>query len=172
MNEASIYELHIKDITIQKESNSAYPRKYRGLVEKRTKSLQNTTTAIDHIKELGITHIYLWPAFDHYSIDETNLEKPQFNWNYDLKNYNISKGSFSTNPFDASARSKEFKMMITAFHDANIKIVLDVVYNHTERTKGSNFDVENPCYYYYYKFDEKDNFYKATTCGNETASKK
>lgn len=80
MNDAVIYELHIRDITIQQEANSAYPGKYLGLIEKETKSPQNVKTAIDHIKELGITHVHLLPTFDHYSIDETNLEKPQFNW--------------------------------------------------------------------------------------------
>lgn len=169
-NDAIIYELHIRDFTIQKEANSSFFGKYLGLVEKGTKSLQNVSTAIDHIKELGITHVHLLPTFDHYSIDETNLEKPQFNWGYDPQNYNVPEGSFSTNPFDAKVRITEFKTMVKAFHDANIGVILDVVYNHTGRTENSNFNLENPNYYY--RFDKKGNYSDAAACGNETASER
>jgi pullulanase len=169
-NDAIIYELHIRDITIQKEANSSFSGKYLGLIEKETKSPQNVSTAIDHIKELGITHVHLLPTFDHYSIDEINLEKPQFNWGYDPQNYNVPEGSFSTNPFDAKVRITEFKMMVKAFHDANIGVILDVVYNHTGRKENSNFNLENPNYYY--RFDKEGNFSDGTACGNETASER
>jgi pullulanase len=169
-NDAIIYELHIRDLTIQKEANSSFPGKYLGLIEKGTKSPQNISTAIDHIKELGITHVHLLPTFDHYSIDETNLDKPQFNWGYDPQNYNVPEGSFSTNPFDAAVRIKEFKTMVQAFHNAKIGVILDVVYNHTGRTETSNFNLETPNYYY--RFDKKGNFSDAAACGNETASER
>ena len=169
-NDAIIYELHIRDFTIQKEANSKFAGKYLGLVEKESKNALNVSTAIDHIKELGITHVHLLPTFDHYSIDESNLEKPQFNWGYDPQNYNVPEGSFATNPFDAEVRIKEFKTMVKAFHDANIGVILDVVYNHTGRTEASNFNLENPKYYY--RFDEKGNFSDAAACGNETASER
>ncbi|WP_081817010.1 type I pullulanase [Polaribacter sp. Hel_I_88] len=169
-NEAIIYELHIRDFTIQKEANSRFAGKYLGLVEKDSKNSLNVLTAINHIKELGITHVHLLPTFDHYSIDESNLEKPQFNWGYDPQNYNVPEGSFATNPFDAEVRVKEFKTMVKAFHDANIGVILDVVYNHTGRTETSNFNLENPNYYY--RFDEKGNFSDAAACGNETASER
>lgn len=169
-NDAIIYELHIRDFTIQKEANSKFAGKYLGLVEKNTESPLNISTAINHIKELGITHVHLLPTFDHYSIDEANLEKPQFNWGYDPQNYNVPEGSFATNPFDAAVRIKEFKMMVKAFHDENIGVILDVVYNHTGRTENSNFNLENPNYYY--RFDKKGNFSDAAACGNETASER
>ena len=169
-NDAIIYELHIRDITIQKEANSSYPGKYLGLIEKGIKSNQNVATAIDHIKELGITHVHLLPTFDHYSIDETNLDKPQFNWGYDPKNYNVPEGSFATNPFDAEVRIKEFKTMVKAFHDAGIGVILDAVYNHTGRTENSNFNLENP--EYYYRFKENGTYSDAAACGNETASER
>ena len=169
-NDAIIYELHIRDITIQKEANSSYSGKYLGLVEKGTKSSENVATAIDHIKEMGITHVHLLPTFDHYSIDETNLDKPQFNWGYDPKNYNVPEGSYSTNPFDASVRIKEFKMMVKAFHDAGIGVILDVVYNHTGKTETSNFNLENP--EYYYRFKKDGSYSDAAACGNETASER
>ncbi|QOD60433.1 type I pullulanase [Polaribacter haliotis] len=169
-NDAIIYELHIRDITIQKGANSSFAGKYVGLVELGTKSNQNVATAIDHIKELGITHVHLLPTFDNYSIDETNLDKPQFNWGYDPQNYNVPEGSFATNPFDAEIRIKEFKTMVKAFHDANIGVILDVVYNHTGRTENSNFNLENPNYYY--RFNKDGSFSDAAACGNETASER
>lgn len=169
-NDAIIYELHIRDVTIQPEANSSYPGKYLGLVENGTKSNQDVATAIDHIKEMGITHVHLLPTFDHYSIDESNLEKPQFNWGYDPKNYNVPEGSFSTNPFDASVRIKEFKTMVQALHDAGIGVILDVVYNHTGRTEESNFNLESPKYYY--RFKEDGSYSDAAACGNETASER
>ena len=169
-NDAIIYELHIRDLTIQPEANSSYPGKYLGLVESGTKSNQNVATAIDHIKEMGITHVHLLPTFDHYSIDETKLNEPQFNWGYDPKNYNVPEGSFSTNPFDAEVRIKEFKTMVKAFHDAGIGVILDVVYNHTGRTENSNFNLENP--EYYYRFRDNGSYSDAAACGNETASER
>ncbi|WP_397447648.1 type I pullulanase [Polaribacter sp. R77954] len=169
-NDAVIYELHIRDLTIQKEANSTYPGKYLGLVESGTKTEQNVSTAIDHIKEMGITHVHLLPTFDHYSIDETQLETPQFNWGYDPKNYNVPEGSFATNPFDASVRIKEFKTLVKAFHDAGIGVILDVVYNHTGKTENSNFNLENPGYYY--RFNNDGSYSDAAACGNETASER
>ncbi|TMM32192.1 type I pullulanase [Polaribacter aestuariivivens] len=169
-NDAIIYELHIRDITIQKDANSSFPGKYLGLVEKGTKSNLNISTAIDHIKQLGITHVHLLPTFDNYSIDETNLKKPQFNWGYDPQNYNVPEGSFATNPFDAEVRIKEFKTMVKAFHNANIGVILDVVYNHTGRTENSNFNLENPNYYY--RFNKDGSYSDAAACGNETASER
>jgi pullulanase len=167
-NEAIIYELHIRDLTIHPESGSSFPGKYLGLVESGTKGPKNVSTAIDHLKELGITHVHLLPTYDHYSIDETNLDKPQFNWGYDPQNYNVPEGSFSTNPFDAEVRIKEFKQMVKTFHDNGIGVILDVVYNHTGRTENSNFNLENPDYYY--RFREDGTFSDAAACGNETSS--
>ena len=167
-NQAIIYELHIRDLTIHPQSGSSFPGKYLGLVEQGTKGPNDVATAIDHMKELGITHVHLLPTYDHYSIDETNLEKPQFNWGYDPQNYNVPEGSFSTNPFDAEVRIKEFKQMVQTFHKNGIGVILDVVYNHTGRTENSNFNLENPNYYY--RFREDGSFSDAAACGNETSS--
>jgi pullulanase len=167
-NQAVIYELHIRDLTIHPKSGSSFPGKYLGLVEQGTKGPNDVATAIDHMKELGITHVHLLPTYDHYSIDETNLDTPQFNWGYDPQNYNVPEGSFSTNPFEAEVRIKEFKQMVQAFHNNGIGVILDVVYNHTGRTENSNFNLENPNYYY--RFREDGSFSDAAACGNETSS--
>lgn len=169
-NDAIIYELHIRDMTIQPQSGSSFPGKYLGLVETGTKGPNNVATGLDHLMELGITHVHLLPTYDHYSIDETNLETPQFNWGYDPQNYNVPEGSFSTNPYNAEVRIEEFKTMVKKFHDHGIGVILDVVYNHTGITKNSNFNLEAPDYYYRFWEDGKQS--DASACGNETASEK
>lgn len=169
-NEAVIYELHIRDMTIHPQSGSKLPGKYLGLVETGTKGPNEISTGIDHLKELGITHVHLLPTFDHYSIDETNLDAPQFNWGYDPKNYNVPEGSFSTDPFNAEVRIKEFKQMVKTFHNNGIGVIIDVVYNHTGKTEESNFNQEVPGYYY--RHWEDGSYSDAAACGNETASER
>lgn len=169
-NEAIIYELHIRDMTIHPLSGSSQPGTYLGLVEEGTTGPEGISTGIDHLKELGINYVHLLPTFDHYAINESRLDSAQFNWGYDPQNYNVPEGSFSSNPFKAEVRIKEFKQMVQAFHDNGIGVVLDVVYNHTGITENSNFNLENPDYYY--RFREDGTFSDAAACGNETASEK
>ena len=170
LNKAIIYELQIRDLTIHPESGSSLPGSYLGLVEEGTKGTGNISTGIDHLKELGITHVHLLPTFDHYSIDETNLDTPQYNWGYDPQNYNVPEGSFSSDPFNAAVRIKEFKQMVKAFHDNNIGVILDVAYNHTGKTEEANFNQEVPGYYYRHWQD--GSYADAAACGNETASER
>lgn len=170
LNKAIIYELQIRDLTIHPESGSSLPGLYLGLVEEGTKGTGNISTGIDHLKELGITHVHLLPTFDHYSIDETNLDTPQYNWGYDPQNYNVPEGSFSSDPFNAAVRIKEFKQMVKAFHDNDIGVILDVAYNHTGKTKEANFNQEVPGYFYRHWQD--GSYADAAACGNETASER
>lgn len=169
-NDIIIYELHIRDMTIHPSSGSSYPGKYAGLVEEGTKSPKGLTTGIDHIKELGVTHVHLLPTFDHRSIDETRLNEPQYNWGYDPLNYNVPEGSFSSNPYDGRVRITEFKEMVQQFHKNGIRVILDVVYNHTGQTEDSNFNQLVPMYYYRQNAD--GGFSDASACGNETASER
>jgi len=169
-NEAIIYELHIRDMTIHPLSGSSMPGTYLGLVETGTKGPEGVATGIDHLKELGINYVHLLPTFDHYAINESRLDSAQFNWGYDPQNYNAPEGSFSSDPFNAEVRVREFKQMVKAFHDNGIGVILDVVYNHTGRTEKSNFNLENPDYYY--RFREDGSYSDAAACGNETASEK
>ncbi|WP_339653249.1 type I pullulanase [uncultured Maribacter sp.] len=170
LNKTIIYELHIRDMTIHPGSGSALPGLYLGLVEEGTKNKENISTGIDHLKELGITHVHLLPTFDHYSIDETNLITPHYNWGYDPQNYNVPEGSYSSDPFNAAVRIKEFKQMVKSFHDNEIGVILDVAYNHTGKTEESNFNQEVPGYYYRHWQD--GSYADAAACGNETASER
>ena len=169
-NNAIIYELHVRDMTIHPQSGVEHKGKFIGLIEQNTKGPEGIKTGIDHLKDLGITHVHLLPSFDHYSIDETNLDTPQFNWGYDPKNYNVPEGSYSTDPYNASVRIKEFKEMVKSFHDNGIGVILDVVYNHTGKTEESLFNQEVPGYYY--RHNEDGSYSDAAACGNETASER
>ncbi len=140
-----------------------------GLTEKGTNNTAGLSTGLDHIKELGVTHVHLLPCFDFNSIDETKPDA-KYNWGYDPLNYNVPEGSYSTNPYDGVTRIKEFKQLIKTFHENGLRVVMDVVYNHTALTETSNFNQLVPGYYYRQTKDGK--FSDATACGNETASER
>ena len=163
-----LYELHVRDLSMHENSGIQNKGKFLGLTEKGTKNPDGVATGIDHIKELGVTHVHLLPSYDYMSIDESKLEENNFNWGYDPQNYNVPEGSYSTNPYDGAVRVKEFKEMVKTLHDNGLRVVLDVVYNHTGVTEGSNFNQLLPGYYYRQNTD--GSFSNASACGNETAS--
>jgi pullulanase len=143
--------------------------KYLGFTETGTQNGHGQSTGIDHIAELGVTHVHLLPAFDFFTVDESKPDLPQFNWGYDPLNYNAPEGSYSTNPIDGKVRIREFKEMVLSMHKKGLRVVMDVVYNHTGKTYDSGFDLLVPGYYY--RQWEKDGKYSnASGCGNETAS--
>lgn len=165
-----IYEVHVRDFTIDDSSgvSKEFRGKFKGFISSGTKIPgSEISTALDHVKEMGFTHIHLLPIFDYGSIDEENLNKSQFNWGYDPKNYNVPEGSYSTNPYEASARIREFKEMVQRIHNNGIGVVMDVVYNHTYNLK-SNLNLAVPKYYY--RQDDSGNYSNGSGCGNETAS--
>ena len=110
-------------------------------------------TGIDHLIELGVTHVHLLPSSDYASIDETKLEENHYNWGYDPANYNVPDGSYSTDPYQPATRVKEFKQMVQALHRAGIRVIMDMVYNHTFNTVESNFERTVPGYFYRQKED-------------------
>jgi len=167
--DAIIYELHIRDASIAPSSGIANKGKYIGLTETGTKNPAGLTTGLDHLTELGVTHIHLLPFFDYNSVDESNTA-PQYNWGYDPVNYNAPEGSYATTTADGAVRIKELKELVQAFHKKGLALVMDVVYNHTGITDESNFNQLVPGYYYRHTADGK--YSNATACNNETASEK
>lgn len=165
-----IYEMHHRDFSIDSLSGIRHRGKFLALTEEGTKTSDRQRTGIEHLKELGVTHVHILPSFDFSSVDETKLDQPQYNWGYDPKNYNVPEGSYSTNPFDPAVRIREFKQMVMALHKAGIRVVMDVVYNHTAVTEGSNFERTVPGYFY--RQTPEGNFANASGCGNETASER
>lgn len=128
--EQIIYELHVKDFS--HDPDSGVPKEYRGKYKAFTLTGTNGDypTCVDYLKELGVTHVHLLPFYDFAALDESGSDD-QFNWGYDPLNYNVPEGSFATDPYDGSVRVKECKEMIQALHRAGIRVVMDVVYNHT-----------------------------------------
>lgn len=163
-----LYEAHMRDLSMDPSSGIANKGKFLQFTEPGTKSPQGEATGIDHLKDLGVTHVHILPSYDYNSVDETNLQNNIYNWGYDPQNYNAPEGSYSTNPSDPATRLREMKEMIKALHDAGIGVVMDVVYNHTAENDGSNFELTAPGYYHRHWNDGK--YSDASGCGNETAS--
>ncbi|WP_205727893.1 type I pullulanase [Flammeovirga pectinis] len=170
LTDAILYEIHVRDITIAENSGAKNKGKFLGLTETGTVSDKGLKTGIDHIEELGVTHVHLLPSFDYHTIDESKLDQAQYNWGYDPQNYNVPEGSYSTDPSNGGVRIKEFKEMVSAFHKKGIRVVLDVVYNHTFSGDESNFSLEVPGYYY--RQNNEGSYSNASACGNETASER
>jgi len=153
-----IYEMHHRDFSIARE-DAKYKGKFLALTE---------PWAIRHLKELGVNAVHILPSYDYGSVDETRLGKPQYNWGYDPVNYNVPEGGYSTDPYDPQCRIREFKQMVQALHKAGIRVILDVVYNHTYDIDHSNFQRTYPDYYYRKTAD--GHYSNGSGCGNETAS--
>ncbi|WP_455716609.1 type I pullulanase [Anaerosporobacter sp.] len=167
--DAIIYELHVRDLSMNQDSGIENKGKFLGVAEVGTVSTSGLTTGLDHMKELGVTHVHLLPVFDYHTVDETQLHTPQFNWGYDPKNYNLPEGSYSTDPFHGEVRIKEFKQMVKALHDNGLRVIMDVVYNHTFANEDSSFHKLVPEYYHRVV---NGKFSDGSACGNETASER
>lgn len=163
-----IYEAHVRDMSVYSGSGIRNKGKFLGLTEKGTHTATGESTGLDHIKSLGVTHVHLLPSFDFNSIDEKN--PVNYNWGYDPLNYNVPEGSYATDAYNGNIRIREFKQLVQAMHASGLRVVLDVVYNHTSDTKGSNFNQFAPGYFY--RHNAKGGYSNATACGNETASEK
>lgn len=167
-NDIILYEMHHRDFSVDSLSGIKNGGKFIALTEVGTKNSYGQSTGIDHLKELGITHVHILPSYDYASVDETKLNTPQYNWGYDPQNYNVPDGSYSTDPYKPEVRIKEFKEMVQSLHKAGIRVIMDVVYNHTFNTENSNFELTVPGYFY--RFNEDGSFANGSGCGNETAS--
>ena len=165
-----IYELSVRDISMDENSGISHKGKFLGLAETGTKSPAGEATGLDHLKQLGVTHVHLMPSFDFNSTDETQPMAGHYNWGYDPLNYNVPEGSYSTNPYDGNVRIKEFKQMVQALHKNGLRVILDVVYNHTSDIDHSNFTQFAPGYFYRHNAD--GSYSNATGCGNEVASER
>lgn len=167
-----LWEMHVRDLTSHPSSSSSAPGSFTGVAEPATHLLgyEEFPTGLEHVKQLGATHVHLLPSFDYASVDERAGAEPQFNWGYDPMNYNVPEGSYSAHPALAESRIWEFKNMVQQLHNNDLRVVMDVVYNHTGPTEDSNFNQLVPGYYY--RQTPEGRFGNASGCGNETASER
>ena len=166
-----VYETHLRDFTMSPNSGIDHKGKFLGMTEEK---------ALAHLKELGVTHVQILPMFDYGSIDERltvegdmSIVNPQssnrqYNWGYDPVNYNVPEGGYSSDPYDPACRIREAKMMVQALHNAGIRVVMDVVYNHTYDVAGCALGRVVP--QYFYRINEDGTYANGSGCGNETAS--
>ncbi|MBU1020649.1 MAG: hypothetical protein KJ847_05490 [Firmicutes bacterium] len=173
-NEAIIYELHVRDLTSQLAWGGPleYSKTYMGFtVPNTTYTNPNTgvtvSTGLDHLIDLGITHVHLLPTYDQDWNDERNF---LFNWGYNPQNYNSPEGGYSTDPYDGNVRVNEYKQMVMALHENGINIIQDVVYNHTGPGVYYSFNRIVPNYFY--RLNADGSFSNGTGVGNETASER
>ncbi len=170
ITDAVIYELHVRDLSVDENSGIEHKGKFLGLVEAGTVNADGIPTGLDHIKNLGITHIHLLPSYDYGSVDESKLDTPQFNWGYDPVNYNVPEGSYATDPYNGEVRVAEFKQMVKGLHDNGISVIMDVVYNHVY--SGSEFCFNKIVPQYFSRVADSGAFSNGSGCGNDTASER
>ncbi|OON93651.1 MAG: type I pullulanase [Candidatus Epulonipiscioides saccharophilum] len=168
-SDSVIYELHVRDFSIDPNAPFKNKGQFNAFTETGLKTEQGNSVGIDHLKELGVTHVHLLPSYDYASVNELSDES-QFNWGYDPQNYNVPEGSYSSDPTNPTTRVTEFKNMVAALHDAGIRVVMDVVYNHTYSINDGPFEKIVPNYYYRTKDD--GTYSNGSGCGNEVASER
>ncbi len=170
VTDAVIYELHVRDLSSDASSGITNTGKFLGLIETGTTTESGIPTGLDHMKDLGITHLHLLPSYDYGSVDETQLDKAQFNWGYDPVNYNVPEGSYSTDPYNGAVRVKEMKEMVQGLHENGISVVMDVVYNHVYNASEFCFNQIVPGYFS--RVNEDGKYSNGSGCGNDTASER
>ena len=170
ITDAVIYELHIRDLSVDESSGIQNKGKYLGVIETGTTNAAGVPTGLDHIKSLGVTHLHLLPSYDYGSVDESKLDIPQFNWGYDPVNYNVPEGSYSTDPYNGAVRVAEFKQMVQGLHENGISVVMDVVYNHVYSADSFCFNQIVPRYFS--RVNENGSYSSGSGCGNDTASER
>ena len=164
-----LYELHVRDLSMDESSGITNKGKFLGLAETGTRSPEGIPTGLDHIKDLGMTHIHLLPVYDYGFTDES-LEIPQYNWGYDPENYNVPEGSYSTDPTRGEIRVREMKQMVKTLHENGISVIMDVVYNHVYHDEPYCFNQIVPGYFS--RIDGEGTFSNGSFCGNDTASER
>lgn len=168
--DAVVYEMHHRDFSASDDSGILNKGKFLALTEHGTRTRYGSYTGLSHLVELGVTHVHLLPSFDFASVDESCPDLSSYNWGYDPLNYNVPEGSYSTRASDPLCRIREFRQMVMALHQAGLRVVLDVVYNHTYTVDGSNFERLVPGYFFRKMPD--GTWANGSGCGNETASER
>ena len=166
--DAVIWELHVRDFSIDESSGMENKGKYLAFTERGT-TVPGTeiATGVDYMVNLGVNYVHLLPVYDINSVDEI---KGGYNWGYDPKNYNVPEGSYSTDPYNGAVRVTEFKQMVQSLHDAGIGVVMDVVYNHV--ADAGNFCFNKIVPGYFSRIHDNGSYQSNSGCGNDTATER
>lgn len=184
----SVYELHVRDFSINDASVSAANRgKYTAFTEARSNGMRHLAA----LSKAGMTDIHLLPVYDFGSVPEQGCVTPKiapglapdseeaqalvaqaqradcYNWGYDPYHYNAPEGSYATDPADGAKRIVEFRQMVQALHKAGLRVGMDVVYNHTYiagQNEKSVLDRVVPGYYH--RLNAKGEIERSTCCDN------
>ncbi|MFA6435030.1 MAG: type I pullulanase [Elusimicrobiales bacterium] len=167
LSETVLYELHIRDFSIDGFSGMEHKGKYLAFTETGTvhPEYRDIKTGIDHLSELGVNAVHLLP-FQDFENDESSSS---YNWGYMPVNFNSPEGWYATGLYGGE-RVREAKAMIDALHKKGIKVVMDVVYNHTAETGGKVFNFDALAKDYYYRVREDGTRWNGSGCGNEFKS--
>ena len=161
--------MNVRDFSMDPDSGIKYKGKFPGVVESGTTNSNGSPTGLDYLKGLGITHVQLLPIYDYSTVDEYHPELG-YNWGYDPKNYNVPEGSYSTDPRDPVCRIIELKEMIKGLHQAGIRVIMDVVYNHVYEVSMHSLHKTAPGYFF--RYDKHGVLANGTGVGNDTASER
>ena len=173
-----LYELHVRDFSIDRDAPFQNKGKYKAFTETGLEDTSGNAIGIDHIADLGITTVHMLPVYDSGAVNELRVDDPnysgrKYNWGYDPVNYNVPEGAYSSNPSDPATRITEFKQMVQALHDKNIRVVMDVVYNHTYETgitPNSRFDPIVPGYFY--RVSDSNRYSNGSGVNNDVATER
>lgn len=169
MNDAVIYETHVRDFTIGKSINATYPGKFKSFTEENLHTPKGNSAGFTYLTELGITHIQILPLFDFAGVDELNPEK-LYNWGYNPEQYLVPEGWYSTDPNDPYKRINELRELVDNLHKKNLRVVMDVVFNHVYDNQTFPFEKIIPGYAY--RYDEQGHLTESSGCGNDLASER
>ena len=166
--DAVIWELHVRDFSIDESSGMVNKGKYLAFTEKGT-TVPGTeiSTGVDYMVDLGVNYVHLLPVYDINSVDE---KTGGYNWGYDPKNYNVPEGSYSTDPYNGAVRVNEFKQMVQSLHNNGIGVIMDVVYNHVADAGQFCFNQIVPGYFS--RIHDDGSYQSNSGCGNDTASER
>ena len=167
--DAVIYETCIRDFTENKNTDIAHKGKYLGMVEEHRKTKGKNPAGLDYLKYLGITHLQILPVIDFFGNDDLDIYK-SYNWGYNPISFFALEGSYATNPKDPMNRMYEFKQMVEELHKNNIRVVMDVVYNHLYEFMYTDFEKVVPNYFYRRRPNGLPSC--ASGCGDDFASEK
>ena len=161
--DAVVYEMHVRDFTVAPNSGVTNAGLYAGWTEDGTHlpDDEKIQTALEHLTELGVTHVQLMPVQDF----ENDESARRYNWGYITSNFFSPEGMFASNPDDDS-RVRELKALVTALHSRGIGVILDVVYNHT----SGNASLMSIAPEYYYRHGPNGSLANGSACGNEVKS--